>query len=75
MIVKEYSQSFGKIKNIYCYFQSQVIEFQWNDIKAYDVEEEGMSFAFEYNRPGKRPRMVQILTQYVSCQDDIRQHF
>ena len=47
-------------------FQSQVIEFQWSDIKAYDVEEEGMSFAFEYNRPGKKPRMVQILTQYVS---------
>ena len=50
---------------LFC-FQSQVIEFQWKDIKAYDTEEEGMSFAFEYNRPGKKPRMVQILTQYVS---------
>lgn len=47
-------------------FQSQVIEFQWKDIQGYDVEEEGMVFQFEYNRPGKKPRIVQILTQYVS---------
>ncbi|KAK3097157.1 hypothetical protein FSP39_006923 [Pinctada imbricata] len=46
--------------------ESQVIEFQWKDVKSYDVEEEGMSFSFEYNRPGKKPRNVQILTPYVS---------
>ena len=46
--------------------QSQVIEFQWKDIQGYDIEEEGMAFTLEYNRPGKKPRPVQILTQYVS---------
>ena len=49
-------------------FQSQVIEFQWKDIQGYDIEEEGMVFQFEYNRPGKKPRIVQILTQYVSTE-------
>ena len=27
-----------------------------------------MVFQFEYNRPGKKPRIVQILTQYVSTE-------
>ncbi|XP_060567273.1 sorting nexin-27-like [Ruditapes philippinarum] len=44
--------------------ESQVIEFQWKDIQGYDIEEEGMAFTLEYNRPGKKPRIVQILTQY-----------
>jgi len=44
--------------------ESQVIEFQWDDMQGYDVEEEGMAFTFEYNRPGKKPRVVQILTPY-----------
>lgn len=48
------------------FFQSQCIEFQWEDIKGYDLEEEGMTFSFEYERPGKKPRVVQILTPYVS---------
>ena len=50
----------------YLIFQSQVIEFQWKDVKSYDVEEEGMSFCFEYARAGKKSRNVQILTPYVS---------
>ncbi|KAJ8304947.1 hypothetical protein KUTeg_018530 [Tegillarca granosa] len=50
--------------------ESQVIEFQWKDIKTYDIEEEGMSFTFEYNRPGKKPRVVQILTPYYVYMKD-----
>ena len=46
-----------------------MIEFQWKDVKSYDMEEEGMAFSFEYNRPGKKPRNVQILTPYVSMID------
>ncbi|WAR00625.1 SNX27-like protein [Mya arenaria] len=44
--------------------ESQVIEFQWADLQDYDMEEEGMVFQFEYRRPGKKPKIVQILTQY-----------
>ncbi|XP_022333199.2 sorting nexin-27-like isoform X2 [Crassostrea virginica] len=44
--------------------ESQVIEFQWKDVKSYDVEEEGMSFCFEYARAGKKSRNVHILTPY-----------
>jgi len=47
-------------------FQAQVIEFAWKDVKSYEVDEEGMSFNFEYNRPGKKPRLVKIFTPYVS---------
>ncbi|KAL5004681.1 hypothetical protein ScPMuIL_018137 [Solemya velum] len=44
--------------------ESQVIEFQWKDMKDYDLDDEGMAFTFEYNRAGKKPRIVQILTPY-----------
>ncbi|XP_063432781.1 sorting nexin-27-like isoform X1 [Mytilus trossulus] len=50
--------------------ESQCIEFQWNDIKGYDVEEEGMTFSFEYERPGKKSRVVQILTPYYIYMKD-----
>jgi hypothetical protein len=43
-----------------------VIEFAWKDVKSYEVDEEGMSFNFEYDRPGKKPRVVKIFTPYVS---------
>lgn len=36
-------------------------------MKDYDLDDEGMAFTFEYNRAGKKPRIVQILTPYVSC--------
>ena len=35
-------------------------------VAGIDVEEEGMSFPMQYNQLGKKPRMVQILTQYLS---------
>ncbi|KAH3837578.1 hypothetical protein DPMN_110973 [Dreissena polymorpha] len=44
--------------------ETQVIEFQWKEMLEFDVEEEGMVFNFTYNRPGKKPRVVQILTPY-----------
>ncbi|XP_041370157.1 sorting nexin-27-like [Gigantopelta aegis] len=44
--------------------ESQVIEFSWKDVQSFEVDEEGMSFNFEYNRQGKKPRIVKIQTQY-----------
>ncbi|XP_025076754.1 sorting nexin-27-like [Pomacea canaliculata] len=48
----------------------QVIEFAWKDVKSYEVDEEGMSFNFEYDRPGKKPRLVKIFTQYFYFMND-----
>lgn len=46
--------------------QSQEIEFQWKDVLRYDIDEDGRSFNFEYNRPGKKARVVKIFSPYVS---------
>ncbi|RWS04024.1 Sorting nexin-27-like protein [Dinothrombium tinctorium] len=46
--------------------ESQIIEFSWNHIKAWEVDEEGLCFAFQYNRPDKKPRLIKIHTPYVS---------
>lgn len=47
-------------------FQTQILEFPWPDIQQYEVDEEGMSFNFEYTKPGRKPRWVKIFTAYVS---------
>ena len=46
--------------------QSQVIDFQWADIRQWEADDEGMSFNFEYVRTGKKPRWVKVFTSYVS---------
>ncbi|KAL1117791.1 hypothetical protein AAG570_004106 [Ranatra chinensis] len=46
--------------------ESQVVEFPWSTIKQCEVDEEGMSFSFEYQKGEKNPRWVKILTPYVS---------
>lgn len=46
--------------------QSQVIEFSWRDIKNYSTDEEGISFSFEHQKEGKKPRMIRICTCFVS---------
>ncbi|CAG5126487.1 unnamed protein product, partial [Candidula unifasciata] len=50
--------------------EAQVIEFNWKDVKSYQVDEEGMSFNFEYNRQGKKPRLVKIFTPYFNFMND-----
>ncbi|KAK6179876.1 sorting nexin-27 isoform X2 [Patella vulgata] len=50
--------------------ESQVIEFSWKDVLSYEVDEEGMSFNFEYHRQGKKPRIVKIFTQYFYYMND-----
>ncbi|CAG0883771.1 unnamed protein product [Cyprideis torosa] len=43
------------------------IQFSWNDILEYEVDEEGMSFAFLYERgASKPPRWVKILSPYYT---------
>ncbi|KAH7965536.1 hypothetical protein HPB49_008688 [Dermacentor silvarum] len=44
--------------------EAQVIEFQWDTVAEWEVDEEGMAFAFQYTRPDKKPRWVKIFTPY-----------
>nr|CAG4636168.1 EOG090X05ZS [Eubosmina coregoni]SVE69795.1 EOG090X05ZS [Eubosmina coregoni] len=44
--------------------QSQVIEFNWETILAWEVDDEGMAFCLQYHRPDKPPRWVRIFTPY-----------
>lgn len=43
----------------------QVIEFSWDHIKSWEIDEEGLFFAFQYCRPDKKPRLIRIQTPYV----------
>ncbi|KAL1420952.1 hypothetical protein MTO96_004320 [Rhipicephalus appendiculatus] len=44
--------------------EAQVIEFPWDTVAEWEVDEEGMAFAFQYTRPDKKPRWVKIFTPY-----------
>ena len=44
--------------------EDQVIEFAWDTISTYELEEEGMSFMFQYRRPGKPERWVRIYSHF-----------
>lgn len=42
---------------------SDVMQFEWSDIKEYEVDEEAMSFIFNHVTPTKQ-RAIQIITHY-----------
>lgn len=44
--------------------ESQVIDFSWESIKEWEIDDEGLAFAFQYARPDKKPRFVRIHTPY-----------
>ena len=44
--------------------EDQVIEFSWDTINTFELEEEGMSFMFQYRRAGKPDRWVRIYSQF-----------
>lgn len=43
-----------------------MIEFNWKDISRFESDNNGDSFNFEYERQGKKPRLVRIFTNFVS---------
>ncbi len=51
---------------MYCVLQNQVIEFDWRSICQYDLEDESMTFLFQYTRQDKSPRWIKIHTPHVS---------
>ncbi|XP_029643581.1 sorting nexin-27 isoform X1 [Octopus sinensis] len=44
--------------------EPQVVEIKWSDIKNYDIDDETMSFIFEYFRPSRKSRLVRIYSTY-----------
>ncbi|XP_032685629.1 sorting nexin-27 isoform X1 [Odontomachus brunneus] len=45
--------------------ESQVVEFQWNTITRWEVDEDGMAFSFQYTRQENRPpRWLKVFTPY-----------
>lgn len=44
--------------------ENQVIEFAWDTINTFELEEEGMSFMFQYRRSGKPDRWVRIYSHF-----------
>lgn len=44
--------------------ENQVIEFAWNSISQFDLDEEEMAFMFQYRRPGKPDKWVKILSHH-----------
>jgi sorting nexin-27 len=46
--------------------ESQVVEFQWNTITRWEIDDEGMAFCFQYTRTDNRsPRWLKVFTPYV----------
>ncbi|OXA61276.1 Sorting nexin-27 [Folsomia candida] len=50
--------------------ESQIIPFTWESIIQWDIDDEGMAFAFQYERPDKAPRWVKIFTTYFHFMND-----
>ena len=46
--------------------QEQEHTFSWEEINSWDADEEGMNFTFEFQRTGKKPRQVRVMSPYVS---------
>ena len=55
------------IMSCVCVLQSQVIEFAWEDVLQFEVDNDQMTFNFEYRREGRKPRWIRIFTPYVSA--------
>lgn len=43
-----------------------MVEIAWNDVQTWEVDEEAMSFSFQYERKTKGLRWVKVYTPYVS---------
>lgn len=46
--------------------ESQVVELQWDCVRQFEVDDEGLAFCLRYCRPDKTPRWLKIFTPYVS---------
>ena len=53
--------------------ESQVVVLQWDTIRQWEVDDEGMAFCLKYNRSDKTPRWLKIFTPYVSNEESNRE--
>jgi len=50
--------------------EKQVIHFEWRDIPEWEVDEEGMCFAFQFFKPERKARTIRIHTPYYVYMND-----
>ncbi|KAK2718780.1 hypothetical protein QYM36_005951 [Artemia franciscana] len=57
--------------------ESQIIEFPWDIVTSWEIDEEGMAFCLQYKKPEKNPRWIRIHTPYYvflsECCDKVYQ--
>ncbi|ENN77999.1 hypothetical protein D910_03336 [Dendroctonus ponderosae] len=44
--------------------ESQVVVLEWDCVRQWEIDEEGMAFCLKYNRQDKTPRWLKIFTPY-----------
>ncbi|KAB0802211.1 hypothetical protein PPYR_04397 [Photinus pyralis] len=44
--------------------ESQIVQLQWDCMRQWEADDEGMAFCLRYNRPDKTPRWLKIFTPY-----------
>ena len=47
-----------------------MIRFDWKDISEWDIDDEGLCFAFQYSKPEKKSRTIRIHTPYYVFMND-----
>lgn len=47
-----------------------MIRFDWKDISEWDVDDEGLCFAFQYAKPEKKTRTIRIHTPFYVFMND-----
>lgn len=50
---------------ITCYFEEDELLIEWSDVLSHKTLDENATFAFEYSRPNKKPKLVKFATQFV----------
>ncbi|CAG9857240.1 unnamed protein product [Phyllotreta striolata] len=44
--------------------ENQSVSLQWDSVRQWEVDEEGMAFCLKYNRPDKTPKWLKIFSPY-----------
>ena len=47
-----------------------MIRFDWDELRNWEVDDEGLCFVFQYSKPERKPRTVRIHTPYFVYMND-----
>lgn len=50
--------------------ENQMIRFDWDELRNWEVDDEGLCFVFQYAKPERKPRSVRIHTPYFVYMND-----